>query len=84
MRADKNGNTETKYFLQPKILPRMFGCQNVTLLGKRNMCVDLGDVDGTMTKHFLNVADVYIRFQQTGCESVAEHVRGDVLVDCGA
>lgn len=47
------------------------------------MCVDLGDINGTMAKHFLNVADVYICFQQTGCESVAEHVRGDVLVDCG-
>ena len=71
-----------RMLLQMKIFPRMLGGQNVTLLGECDMCIDLSDIDGTVTEHFLNVADVHIRFQQAGGKGVAEHVRSDVLVDC--
>ena len=43
-----------------KILPRMFGCQNVSLFRDSNVCVDLGDVDGTVSQHFLNVSNVNV------------------------
>lgn len=46
----------------PEILPRMLVHQNVPLLCCGNMGVDFRDVDGTVTKHFLDVADIHIGF----------------------
>ena len=71
-------------FIQMKVFSRMLGDQNVTLFGKGNMRVDLCDIDGTVAKHFLYVADIYICFQQTGRKGMAEHVWSEVLVNCSA
>ena len=44
------------------------------------MGINLRNMNGTMPKHFLNVADVHIRFQEAGGESVAEHMRSDMHI----
>ena len=45
-----------------RLLPRMLVHQNVPLLCRGDMGVDFCDVDGTVTKHFLDVADIHIGF----------------------
>ena len=45
------------------------------------MGVDFRDVDGTVTKHFLDVADIHIGFYEAGGEGVAEHMRSDVHIN---
>lgn len=57
-----NSNSPFRFLLHPEILPRMLVHQNVPLLCGGNMGVDFRDVDGTVTKHFLDVADVHIGF----------------------
>lgn len=71
------------FFSHPKPLPRVLISQYISLLPHRNMCINLCDVNRTVSEHFLNVADVYIGFQKAGGEGVAEHVRGDVQVNGG-
>ena len=61
----------------------MFIPQNIPLLCDGDVGVNLGDVDGAVTEHFLDVADVDIGFEKAGGECVAEHVRSDVEVDGG-
>lgn len=67
-----------------KIFSRMLGCQDVALLGKCDMRVDLSDIDGAVSEHLLDITDIHICLQQAGSEGVAEHMRGDVLIDRGA
>ena len=45
------------------------------------MCIYLGDVDGAVTEHLLDIADVNVSFEEAGREGVAEHVWGNVEVD---
>ena len=59
----------------------MFIPQYIPLLCRGDMCIYLGDVDGAVTEHFLDVADVNVGFEEAGREGVAEHVRCDVEVD---
>ncbi len=42
------------------------------------MSIDFRNVDGAVSQHFLNVADVHIGFQETGGKSMAEHVWRDM------
>lgn len=57
-------NSNSPFYLlpHPEILPRMFIHQNVPLLCRGDMGVNFRDVDGTVTKHFLDVADIHIGF----------------------
>lgn len=57
-------NSNSPFYLlpHPEILPRMLVHQNVPLLCRGDMGVDFRDVDGTVTKHFLDVADIHIGF----------------------
>lgn len=71
------------FFSHPKPLPRVFIPQYISLLPHRDMCINLCDVNRTVSEHFLNVADVDIGFQKAGGEGMAEHVRGDVQVNGG-
>lgn len=71
------------FFSHPKPLPRVLIPQYISLLPHCDMCINLCDVNRTVSEHFLNVADVYIGFQKAGGEGVAEHVRGDVQVNGG-
>lgn len=57
--------------------------QYVPLLCDGDVGVNLGDVDGAVTEHFLDVADVDVGFEEAGGEGMAEHVRSDVEVDGG-
>lgn len=61
--------------LKMEILPRMFRCKNIPLFGHSNMGIYLGNVYRAVPKHFLDVTDVHIRFQQACSESMAEHMR---------
>ena len=45
------------------------------------MGVNLRNIDGTVSQHLLNIADVYIGFQQTCGKGVSEHMGGDMLVN---
>lgn len=45
------------------------------------MCIYLGDVDGAVTEHLLDIADVNVSFEEAGREGVAEHVWGNVELD---
>ena len=42
------------------------------------MGIDLSNVNGAVSKHFLYVADVNISFQQAGGKGMTEHVRRDM------
>ena len=57
--------------------------QNIFLLRVRHVGVNLRRADGAVTEHSLYVANINVLLQQEGGEGVAEHVRGDVLVDTG-
>ena len=59
----------------------MFLCKNVPLFGHCHMSIDFRNVDGAVSQHFLNVADVHIGFQETGGKSMAEHVGSNMLVN---
>ncbi len=61
------------------MLPR----QNILLLGHRHMRINFRHVDGAVSQHLLNIADIHVRIQQTGRKGVAEHMRRDVLLDGG-
>lgn len=56
----KDNPARLSFLSYMKILPRMFGCQNVSLFRDSNVRVDLGDVDGTVSQHFLNVSNVNV------------------------
>ena len=57
--------------------------QYIPLLCDGDVGVNLRDVDGAVTEHFLDVADVDVGLEKAGGECVAEHVRSDVEVDGG-
>lgn len=57
--------------------------QDIPLFRHCHMGINLRNMNGTMPKHFLNVADVNIRFQEAGGESVAEHMRGNAHFNAG-
>lgn len=57
--------------------------QNIFLLRIRHMCINFRCADRAMPKHFLDIADIHVLFQEECGEGVAEHVRGDVLFDSG-
>ena len=57
--------------------------KNIPLLCDGDVGVNLGDVDGAVTEHFLDVADVDVGCEEAGGEGMAEHVRGDMEVDGG-
>ena len=64
-----------------QIFPGMACGEDVPLFGHGDMRIDGCDVDGTVSKHFLNIADIHIGFQQTGGECMAKHMRRNVQVD---
>jgi hypothetical protein len=66
---------------QFKIFSGVPGAQDISLPGYGHMCIDFCDFDGTVSKHFLDVADVHVGFQQAGGKGVAEHMRRDVHVN---
>lgn len=59
----------------------MLGGKNIPLFRQSDMRVNLRGVDGTVPQHFLDITNVYVRFQKTGGESVAEHVGRDVQMN---
>ena len=61
-----------------EIFSWMFCCQNIPLFRHCNMGIDFRDIDGAMPKHFLDIADVYICFQQACGEGMPEHMWGDM------
>ena len=61
----------------------MFPCQDRPLLCDSNVRIYFGDMDGAVTEHFLDVADVDVGFEEACGEGMAEHVRGDMEVDGG-
>lgn len=48
--------------------------QNIFLPGNGNMCINLCDMDGAVSKHFLNKSYVYIGFQKACCKRMAKHM----------
>ena len=56
----------------------MLSGENIFLFGHGYMGIDLSNINGTVSKHFLYVADVNIRFQQAGGKGMTEHVGSDV------
>ena len=66
-----------------KHISRMFFGKDISLLGQSNMCIDFSDMNGTVSKHFLYVADINIGFQQAGGKSVSEHMGCDMLFQVG-
>ena len=56
----------------------MLSCQDTSLLCQCNVSVYFGNIDRTVSKHFLNIADIYISVQQAGGKSMSEHMWGDV------
>ena len=59
----------------------MPGSQNVPLFGHSHMGIDFSYIDGAVSQHFLDVADVNICFQKACGEGMAEHVRGNMQTD---
>ena len=49
-------------FLQMKRIAGMSGSEDGTLLRHGNMRIDFCDMNGTVTKHFLYIADIDVRF----------------------
>lgn len=45
-----------------ELFSRMFCCQNIHLFRHRNMGIYFRNIDRTVSKHFLDVADIYICF----------------------
>ena len=68
--------------LYTEVLPWVFCCQDIPLFGHCNMGIDFCNVDGAVSQHFLNIADINISFQQTGGKGVPEHMRSDMQVYC--
>ncbi len=48
----------------------MFGCHDFTLFGARNVCINLGCQDGSMTKQLLDISCIHISFHQQCCQRV--------------
>lgn len=47
------------------------------------MCINFRDMDGAVSKHFLDIADIDIGFKQAGCEGMTEHMRCDMQINSG-
>ena len=52
----------------------MFSGENIFLFGHGYVGIDLSNINGAVSKHFLYVADVDISFQQAGGKGMTEHV----------
>ncbi len=64
-----------------KVPPWMFGTENVFLFCQSDMSVDLGNINRTMSKHFLYISDIHIGLQETGCKGVTEHMRRNMQIN---
>ena len=58
-----------------KILPRMFRYQYIPLICHGHMGIDLRDIDGTMSQHLLDIADIHVGFQEAGGKGVTEQIQ---------
>ncbi len=47
------------------------------------MCINFSCANGAVFPHFLNAADSYILLQQKGSKGMAEHMRGNMLLNIG-
>lgn len=61
-----------------EVLSGMLCCQDVPLLGHRNMGIDFSDIDRAVSKHFLDITDVNIGLQQACGKGMPEHMWGDM------
>lgn len=66
--------------LHHKPLSRMLCSQYIPLLVDSYMGIYFSYVYRTVTEHFLDVADIDICFKEAGCEGVAKHMRGNIVV----
>ena len=57
--------------------------QNILLLSVGHMGIDFSRADRTVSKHFLNIADVDILFQQQSSKGVSEHMGSNMLFYSG-
>ena len=67
-----------KAALNMEFFSRMFCCQNIHLFCHRYMGIYLRNVNRAVPKHFLDIADIHICFQQACGEGMAEHMRGNM------
>ena len=82
----KNSNPLIKPFgllfinekLYTKAASWMFSGENIFLFGHGYVGIDLSNINGAVSKHFLYVTDVDICFQQAGGKGMTEHVRRDM------
>ncbi len=70
-------------FIDHHKIPRMFIHQNILLLSAGHMGIDFCRADRTVSKHFLNIADVDILFQQQSSKGVSEHMGSNMLFYSG-
>ena len=63
------------------IFPGMLFCEDILLLGCCHVGVDLRDINGAMSQHFLDIADIHVCVQQTGGEGMTEHMWGNMEVN---
>ena len=56
----------------------MFGSEYISLLRHGNMSIYLRDINGAMSQHLLNIANIYICLKETGSKGVTEHMRCNV------
>lgn len=61
-----------------KLLSGMFCCQNIPLFGHCDMSINFCNINRAVPEHFLNIADIHIRFQQACGEGMPEHMRGNM------
>ena len=59
----------------------MFGGEYIFLLRQSNMCINFCYCYGAMTKHFLDIPNIDIGFQQACCEGMSKHMWGYMQVD---
>lgn len=82
----KNSNPVIKHFgllfinekLYTKAASWMLSGENIFLFGHGYVGIDLSNINGAVSKHFLYVTDVDICFQQAGGKGMTEHVRRDM------
>ena len=57
--------------------------KNIFLFCIRHMCIYLSCTNRAMPKHFLDIPDIYILFQQKCGKRMSEHMWSDMLADSG-
>ncbi len=68
-------------FIHLHQIPGMFIDKNIFLFCIGDMCVYFCCADRAVAKHFLNIPDIHILFQQQGGKRMSEHMWGNVLAD---